>query len=273
MLPEAIFLPDGDRFLPTEGAASPWGPGLLHGGPPAGLLARAIERAADPELHPVRLTIDLFRPVPRQPLTCRVAHLRTGKRIAVIEAALIADGVEVARATGLLLRPSSIRLSPDVMPPPPRIEHHVGVPALPLVEALRIGAREDPGVPMLPGFHSTVEARRVSGGAGTGKGTAWIRIPVPFVAGEETSPLVRVAATADFGNGLGHIRPSETAGFINADITLYLHRLPAGEWICLETAASAQEHGLGLVESIIHDPEGPVGRVDQAIMVNQRHSG
>jgi len=44
-MPDAIFIPEGDTFVPTDLARSPWGPNLLHGGPPAGLLARAIEHA------------------------------------------------------------------------------------------------------------------------------------------------------------------------------------------------------------------------------------
>ncbi|MCZ7576472.1 MAG: hypothetical protein M5U18_05260 [Dehalococcoidia bacterium] len=52
-MPDAIFIREGDTFVPTELARSPWGPQLLHGGPPAGLLARAIEHAVhDADMHP-----------------------------------------------------------------------------------------------------------------------------------------------------------------------------------------------------------------------------
>jgi len=33
----------------------------------------------------------------------------------------------------------------------------------------------------------------------------WIRLRVPVVAGEETSPLARLAAIADFGNGVSWV--------------------------------------------------------------------
>ncbi|MBE0610510.1 MAG: thioesterase family protein [Dehalococcoidia bacterium] len=85
-MPDAIFIREGDSFVPTDLARSPWGPQLLHGGPPAGLLARAIEHAVhDADMHPARVTIDLFRPVPKQPLQVEVEAVRQGNRIAVMQ--------------------------------------------------------------------------------------------------------------------------------------------------------------------------------------------
>ena len=50
-------------WLPTDLARGPWDPGALHGGPVAALLARAAEPLLEP-LQPVRLTVELLRPVP-----------------------------------------------------------------------------------------------------------------------------------------------------------------------------------------------------------------
>jgi acyl-CoA thioesterase len=270
----AIFTREGETFVPTDLARSPWSPLLLHGGPPAGLLARAVALAnPDPAMHVARLTIDLFRPVPKAPLTVSTSVVREGRRILVMEASLLADGAEVSRASALLLRQSDIEM-PEAYLPPAAL--HPGPEGLPTTGLGALMNRTGPGLPdqsatpASGGFHTTIEVRRVSGAPGTGRGTAWIRIPVPFVLGEETTPLVRAAATSDFGNALGHIRPSEEFGFINADITLYLHRLPEGEWLCLETASSGQPHGLGLVESVMYDAQGPIGRVAQALIVNRR---
>jgi hypothetical protein len=271
--PAAIFIPDGERFIPTELAASPWGAQVLHGGPPAGLLARAIERAhADPEMHVSRITVDLFRPVPREPLHTTTRIVREGRRIAVVEASLFAGETEVSRATALLLRQSTVDLPGEHLPPAATLHRPEGIPTTGLSEMLAGDATTGSPRPRMDGvrgFHTTIEVRRVD--ARPGGGTAWIRIPVPFVLGEETSPLVRVAATADFGNALGHIRAGASIGFINADISLYLHRMPVGEWIALQTHGSAQPHGVGLVESIVHDVSGPIGRVDQALLANPRN--
>jgi len=269
----AIFIPDGDRFIPTDLARSPWGPHVLHGGPPAGLLARAVERAnPDPAFHVARMTVDLFRPVPKAPLHVTTEFVREGRRIAVIEASLFADETEVSRASALLLRESEVDLPDAHLPPPPSLPGPDGIPTTGLSTMLTEGgAAPIPPMPGASGFHTTIEVRRIGGGLATaGHGTAWIRIPVPFIAGEEITPLVRVAATADFGNALGHIRAGDGIGFINADITLYLHRMPLGEWICLDSQSAGQPHGVGLVESMVHDERGPVGRVVQALLANRR---
>lgn len=270
---DAIFIPDGDRFIPTDLARSPWGPHVLHGGPPAGLLARAVEHAnPDSGLHVARMTVDLFRPVPKAPLHVATQVVREGRRIAVLEASLFAGEVEVTRASALLLRESEVELPEAHLPAPPSLPGPEGLPTTRLSTMLTEGSPA--GMPPMhetTGFHTTIEVRRVGDGLRTaGHGTAWIRIPVPLVAGEELTPLVRMAATADFGNALGHIRAGDGIGFINADITLYLHRLPLGEWICLDTQSAGQPHGVGLVESMVHDERGPVGRVVQALLANRR---
>jgi hypothetical protein len=270
---DAIFLPQGDAFMPTAKAASPWGPGVLHGGPPAGLLARAIEAATpDAELHVSRLTIDLFRAVPMALLHTTAKIVRAGRRIAVLEASLFAGELEVARATALLLRPSPVKLPEDALPPPLHLTSHEELTTTSMADFVRPEGAAVPRGPMPPGFHTTLEVRRVSGQPGKGRGTAWVRMPLPLVAGEETTPFVRVAAISDFGNGLGHVVTSDAGiGFINADISLYLHRLPESEWICLEAYGVGQEHGLGMVETVIHDERGPIGRIVQALLANRRH--
>jgi len=190
----------------------------------------------------------------------------------VIEASLFADETEVSRASALLLRESEVDLPDAHLPPPPSLPGPDGIPTTGLSTMLTEGgAAPMPPMPGASGFHTTIEVRRIGGGLATaGHGTAWIRIPVPFIAGEEITPLVRVAATADFGNALGHIRAGDGIGFINADITLYLHRMPLGEWICLDSQSAGQPHGVGLVESMVHDERGPVGRVVQALLANRR---
>ena len=93
----------------------------------------------------------------------------------------------------------------------------------------------------LPSFHRDgMELRTVAGGLDRpGPGTAWFRLTVPVVAGEAPSGAVRVAATADFGNGLSWVLP-EGWLFINPDLTVHLLRPPAGEWVCLAARTTVQ---------------------------------
>jgi hypothetical protein len=119
-------------------------------------------------------------------------------------------------------------------------------------------------------FHSdAVEHRFVAGGFDRpGPSTDWIRLRVPLVAGEPLSPLARVVAVADFGNGISWVLSrNDGYRFINPDLTVYLHRLPAGEWVCLEAATAVEAHGIGLAESRLWDEHGPIGRALQSLLL------
>ena len=76
-----------------------------HGGPVSALLAHVVEQV--PTLVPMRcgrLTVDLMRAVPVARLETAARVVREGKRVQVVEAALVHDGVEVARASARRVR-------------------------------------------------------------------------------------------------------------------------------------------------------------------------
>src|SRR5581483_9960953 len=99
---QSLFVPDGDRFVPTEYARNSGDLRLLHGCPAAALLAHGVE-AHDPEAEYqlARLTVDLFSPIPAAPLMLASRVLRTGRRIKVVDVSMLCDGKEVAGARGL----------------------------------------------------------------------------------------------------------------------------------------------------------------------------
>lgn len=260
---DAIFLPQDGHFVPTKRAGSPWGDEVLHGGPPAGLLAGAIERFVDDaEMQVCRFTIDLFRPVPMAPLTVSTRTVRAGRRIHVVESTLRAEGVDVCRATGLLLRAttgSGIQPVGAISPPP-------GPDG---IESSVLGAGVRSAGPRRQGFHTTAEIRRVPAMQEGGPAAAWISIPVLMVAGEAITPLVRAAATSDFVNAIGGINRPAEMGTINADTTLYLQRPPRGEWIALQVERSVEATGLGVSAALVFDVDGLVGRATQAVLANR----
>ncbi len=64
-----LYRRTGDVYAPTQWAGSPWSRELQHGGPVNGLIASAAEAAAaETGLRVVRLSVDLFRPTPLEPL-------------------------------------------------------------------------------------------------------------------------------------------------------------------------------------------------------------
>jgi len=90
---------------------------------------------------------------------------------------------------------------------------------------------------------------------------------VSLVEGEEVSPLARVAAAGDFGNGISSVLPWGEYVFINPDLTVYLDRIPHGEWICLESRTRVGPEGTGTAESTLYDTHGRIGRAVQSLYV------
>jgi hypothetical protein len=256
----ALFERVGDRFLPTELSLGPWSRDALHGGPPAALLARGIERFEGGEAMLVtRITLELLRPVPRAPLALSVRSLRPGRKVQLVEATLASDEHDVARATALRIRQKDVHLPDDLPMDAPVIEPPEGG-----ADAHRLGE-------FLDGFHTHgVEHRFVRGQMSIpGPATDWIRLRVPLLDDEEPSPLVRVCAAADFGNGASGILPKSHT-YINPDLTIYLHRYPRGEWVCIDATTRVEPHGIGLAESRLFDRDGPIGRALQSLIIEER---
>lgn len=258
---DALFIPEDCRFVPTKIGGSPWGEAFLHGGPPAGLLARAVEQfAGAPEMQVSRLTLDLFRPVPMAPLDVSVRTVREGRRIHVVDAVLSADGVEVSGLRAVLLRIAEIEV-----PKQAEAERPNGPEGL---EVSRLGAGRRADGDYREGFHTFVEARwssRLQEGA---LPAAWIRLPMELVAGESISPLARLAATCDFVNAIANGGEPPSARFINVDCSINLSRPPAGEWICLQSERSVESTGVGVASARIWDEQGLIGRATQALLSN-----
>ena len=75
----------------------------------------------------------------------------------------------------------------------------------------------------------------------TGPGTAWFRLRGPVVAGEPTLPCDRIAAAADFGNGIATVLSWEEHTFINPDLSIFIERDPVDEWIALRSRMRVRE--------------------------------
>lgn len=260
---DSIFVRDGAHFLPTELARGPWTPEAQHGGAPAALLAHLVEQFDGGEaMLVVRLTIELLRPVPIALLTPRTRMLRPGRKVQLVEAGLWRDEVEVARCTALRLRRGDVPMPDDlprIAPPTPPGAGSDSLP--PWSEAAGYS-----------GFHNAaVEHRFVRGSFATaGEAIDWIRLRVPLIAGESTSPLCRATAAADFGNGVSWTLDRNAGySFINPDLTVYLHRHPVGEWICLDAVTYPQHTGIGLAESWLFDQQGPIGRAAQSLLIER----
>jgi acyl-coenzyme A thioesterase PaaI-like protein len=279
---------DGSRttmaIQPTAHARGPWDPRALHGGAPAALITSAFERMEPgSQLRIARLGFEFLRPIPLAPLTLTTRIVRPGRRVQELAAELrtvphdggtdpgSGGGQVVCRASALRVKEvsaaaaaaasasattgSGARLQCEAMPAPET--------ANPVRFSLD-GSDE-------PGFAGTsMEMRWLDDSYALGPGRVWMRLRHPLLAGWELTPMARLAATADFGNGVGAALPFERFLFINADLTIHLQRQPRGEWIGLDAHTLLCDGGTGLAESVIHDEHGPVGRAFQTLVVEPR---
>jgi hypothetical protein len=260
-VPDAFFEIDGEAFVPTELTRGPWDPDSQHAGPPAALLGRAIERHGPEEERGRigRVTYEILRAVPLAPLATATAVVRPGRRVELVESSLSDPDGEVMRATAWRLRADPVELPPglggDEAPPGPE----AGEPK----EFFPTG--EDVG------YHTAMDYRFVSGAfVEPGPATVWMRMRHPLVAGEDPSPLQRVLVAADSGNGVSAALDYRRYLFINVDLTVQLHRLPEGEWVCLDAVTIADPGGVGLSDTALYDERGGIGRATQTLLVGAR---
>ncbi|HEU4421995.1 MAG TPA: thioesterase family protein [Pilimelia sp.] len=262
-----------DRFESTEHTRGPWDAATQHAGPPAALLGRAVEaigraglrrrdegRAglrrrdeARPPMRVARLTFDIARPVPIAPLTVTSSVVREGRSVMVVEAAI----EPYMRCTALLIRTSD-NAAPEIL--------DAETPDF-------AGAEARPFFPVpYEGYHTAMESRFAAGSfLEPGPATAWMRMRVPLVAGEQPSPLTRVLVAADSGNGISNVLDFGEYLFVNPDLTVHLARYPAGEWVCLRAVTSIDAAGLGMADTALYDQRGRIGRSTQSLFVNARH--
>ena len=255
----ALFTREGGCFVPTDRARGPWSPDSLHGSPVAALIAFAVEQQLDPSsgLRIARQTIDLFRPVPYGELQVDVEPIRQGRRIAVYRTRLSCEGRLLTQATTLCLftDPTLGAVGTDYgseAPAPPeeatpnRVE--------------RMGAR-------WVSYPGTLEMRHVTPPGGGQPPTVWIRTDAPVLADAPLSPAVAAASIADFVSPFANMQPGRS-GYVNADITMHLHRPPVGEWHFLRVVTRGAADGVATAQAALGDRRGAYGGSSAASLIN-----
>jgi len=257
-MPDAIFDRDGDAFVPTEAALSPWSDQQMHGGPPAMLLAREVEAfPAEQPMFVARMTVELLRPAGRTPLRVRSRLVRPGRKVQVVEASLWSGEQEVARMTAVRIRTGQVEVPVSDDPAPHSLPD--GLPAW-------SGNWRHGGA-----YHTLgVEVRSPAVGVFAAPGWAWFRLTLPVVPGEEPSPLQRICAAADFPNGISFVVDPRHTTFINPDLTVYVQRLPVDDWVLVDARTWLEPQGTGMTEGGLYDRAGRIGRSLQSLIVEAR---
>jgi hypothetical protein len=254
-----FFVPLGDgRFASTVHTVGPWDERFQHGGPPAALLARAIEQESPSWPATVaRMSVDILGPVPVTEVVVHSRVLRTGRSVELVEAEMLAGNRPVVRAQGWRVRAAELNL-------PDRPAQTCDVPAFP---------DEDWPLPAgwTGGYLHAMQWRLAEGHWGEpGAATLWARMRHPLVPGEAPSGLQRVMALADSGSGVSHVLPFDAWIFINPELTVHLAAQPVGDWIGMAAETSLDPAGFGLATSRLYDRAQLVGRGAQSLFVTPR---
>ena len=77
-----------------------------------------------------------------------------------------------------------------------------------------------------------------------------------LVEGVPMSPFVHVATGADFASPFANAG-DQGLGYINSDVTLYLHRLPVTPWVGFEVVNHHATDGVAIGECWLYDETGP----------------
>ena len=247
------------RFRAAAATRGPWDAAMMHGGAPAALLAHAIG-SLEPgaQLMVARLTVEFLGAVPVGDVSVQASLAKPGRRFQVVDAVLHAGDREVCLARAIRLRRADMpaaEASPDSVAPLPPPDSGPVLPPF-----------SDGG-----GFYPEAsEIRHVGGELGSGHVVAWIRLRGELLPGVAPSALVRAVAAADFANGLSQVLAFDEWTFVNTELTVHLHREPAGEWVGLDARTMCGAAGIGLSTGVLHDLDGPFGTCAEALFVEPR---
>lgn len=258
---QPFFTRDADRYVPAPVSRGPWDPNSLHGRVIAGLLGHVIEqRHGDPAFQPARLTVDMYKLPDLSAITVATKVVREGYRIKVVDAEFFSAGVSMARATCQLLRraenpPGQIWSPPNWIVPAPA--------DIPEPEDKRGG---------MGGMWTT---RPISGAIfssgpdALGPRRLWMSEVRDLVEGEPLTPFVRVAVGADFASPFANAS-DQGLGYINSDVTVYLHRLPTTNWVGYEVVNHHATAGVAIGECWLYDEAGAIGTATVAALAQKR---
>jgi hypothetical protein len=256
-----LYERDGDRFLPTAYTRGPWSEEHQHAGPPAALLARAVEQAAGIEGGQlVRASFDILRPVPLTPLTVTTRVLRPGRNVEQLEAVLSAGDEAVMVARIWRMRRETVVLPDglgDISPPPAPPEDCEPHP--------RAGFFR-----YEPAYADVLEWRFLRGGwEEMGSAVAWTRMQVAFVGDEPATPVEHLLVMADAASGISASLDWASWVFINVDLSVVLERPPEGEWLSMDATTRFADQGAAGCLATYADRTGRVGTSSQALLIGR----
>ncbi|MBF6175077.1 acyl-CoA thioesterase domain-containing protein [Nocardia blacklockiae] len=238
-MPSMFEIDDDGRYLPQKWAYGRWGANMLNGPAVCAAAARSLERAhGRADFIPARFTIDLFKAAAGEPLEVHTEVVRAGRRIHISAARVCQGEVEVAQARLVQLRATDA---------PPGAEWHSEHPFDP------------PADPGLDWWYRSAHdwSTALADHQNAGRKSLWA-VPLGAVEGEERSPFVQAVVAAE-STSLVTNWGSQGIGYINADLTVALDRVPVGDRIGLHAESHLTANGISVGTATLFDSRGPIG--------------
>ena len=257
-LPSALYLPlGGDRYDATDLTIGPWSADAQHGGPPAALLAREVERIGGiTGGQTVRLAFDILGPVPVGEVRVTSRVLRPGRRVELVEATLDAGDRPRMRVTAWRTRVAESPPGPAEPAPHSPDDGHPG--------DLRFFDREI-------AYHRALEWQVVHGDfMQPGPAAAWTRPLCALVDGEPITPLEHLLVMTDASSGVSSVLDWSTTSFANIDLVVALRRPPRGDWLATDAVTQLGGTGTAQCFAALYDADGLVGRSSQSLLIEPR---
>ena len=257
-LPSALYLPlEDDCYEATELTIGPWSADAQHGGPPAALLTREVERRGGIESgQTVRLAFDILGPVPVGRVRVTSQVLRPGRRVELVEATLDAGDRQLMRVTAWRTRTADGPAGPAEPAPHGPDDGHPG--------DLRFFDRE-------VAYHRALDWKVVHGDfMQPGPAAAWTRPLCELVAGEPMTPMEHLLVMTDASSGVSSVLDWSTTSFANVDLVVALRRPPRSEWLATDAVTVLGGTGTAQCFAALYDAEGLVGRSSQSLLVEHR---
>lgn len=243
-------------YRPTEHAGGAWNPTEVHFSPLGGLLLHEIDlhRAArGTSLLLARVGFDILGFLGTDDCEIQVETIRPGRTIELVEAVAVIGGRPVVRARAWYLADYDTTAVQDGAPEP------LPSPATLTTNTMMTDV-------WTGGFVASLDVRPVSPPL-PGRATVWLSSDHEIVAGEPISAPAAFISLVDTANGIAvRERPTEWA-FPNVDLTIHLHRQPAGRWVGLDTSVTFGPTGQGVTATVLHDEHGAVGVAHQMLTV------
>lgn len=255
--------PRGERFASSDHVISTWASTMQNAAPVSALLVRALERCAPrPDTRLSRVVVDLLGPVPvTDRLWVRAEMRRPGTKIELLDAEMLAPG-------------------PDGQPRPVATavawrfqEHDTDELFFTPAEPLRPLTAARPRIPDDDADQTYIHSldwRWLNDILNSVPAECWAKPVVDLVKGETMTPMQRLFAIADIANGMGSRLPVTEWLFLNTDLVVHIHRVPAGEWIGVRAETHYGRDGVGVSRGTLFDEQGPVAAIQQAQLVRRR---